>query len=83
MAGREFQQAHDHVLRENEREHGAFMTVAYYILANPERARLTDDWRTYPHLGAIVAGYPTLDPREEDYWERFWKIYALVSSSSR
>jgi hypothetical protein len=29
----------------------------------------------WPFEGAIVPGYPDLDPRQDDYWERFWKIY--------
>ena len=77
------QQAHDHVLREKDREHEVFMTVAYYIMANPERARITADWRIYPHSGALVPGYPSLDPRDADFWDRFWKIHALVSSPPR
>src|SRR6185369_16672996 len=31
-------QAHDHVLREDERKRGAFACVCFYILANPVRA---------------------------------------------
>jgi len=70
-------QAYDHVLREEEREKDAFASVAYYILANPERTGLANDWKSHPWLGAIVPGYPSLDPRGEDYWERFWKIHAV------
>ncbi len=67
-------QAYDHVLRDQEQSVDAFSTVAGYILANPERANLSDDWRSYPHLGAIVAGYPVLDTRAHDFWEIFWSI---------
>src|SRR5690606_30896566 len=33
-------QAHDHVLRDTEREQNAFAAIATYILQNPERAHL-------------------------------------------
>jgi REP element-mobilizing transposase RayT len=69
-------QAHDHVLREEERERGAFTAVAAYVFENPVRAGLVEQWRDYPFLGALVPGYPELDPRAEDFWERFWRIYA-------
>jgi len=69
------QQAHDHVLREAEREHGAFQAVAQYILENPVRAGLAATWRDYSCLGCCVPGYPDLDVRRNDYWELFWRIY--------
>ncbi|MBI5772039.1 MAG: hypothetical protein HZA93_29970 [Verrucomicrobia bacterium] len=69
-------QPHDHVLRDREREHGAFGIVANYVFENPVRAGLVAEWRAHPYLGALVPGYPDLDPRDEDYWERFWRIYA-------
>jgi putative transposase len=76
MSGPELQrQAYDHVLREDERERGAFGTVANYVLENPVRAELTERWQDYEFLGALVPGYPRLDPRDDDFWERFWRIY--------
>lgn len=68
-------QSHDNLLRESEREHGAFEAVAHYILENPARASLVTHWRLYPFLGCTVPGYPTLDPRTETYWPLFWRIY--------
>jgi len=68
-------QAHDHVLREEERKQGAFASVCFYILANPVRAKLVEkesDWR---FSGAVVPGYPDLHPMQEAYWELFWKLY--------
>ena len=38
-------QPFDHVLREADRTREAFANVAGYILRNPERARLVEDWR--------------------------------------
>jgi REP element-mobilizing transposase RayT len=44
--GFEFQhQAHDHVLRDEERRRGAFASVCAYVLANPVRAGLVK-WST-------------------------------------
>ena len=75
--------AHDQVLRESERERGAFQGACEYVLNNPERAGLCAQWREWTYLGAMVPGYPDLDPRRVDFWERFWKIHnRLVGSSS-
>ncbi|MDO8540520.1 MAG: hypothetical protein Q7S40_08815 [Opitutaceae bacterium] len=80
--GRQLQrQPFDHVLREEERERGAFAAVAQYIFENPVRAGLVEKWENYPFLGALVPGYPILDPREEDYWDRFWRIYGRLAGS--
>ncbi len=71
-------QSYDHVLRGSELQRGAFQAVAWYILTNPERARLSDDFQQWPCLGSIAAGYPDLDPRDCEpavFWEKFWKIY--------
>lgn len=68
-------QAHDHVLREEERKQNAFAKVCFYILANPVRAELAKGEKDWPFSGAVVPGYPDLYPFQEDYWELFWKIY--------
>jgi putative transposase len=68
-------QAHDHVLREDERKRGAFAKVCFYILANPIRAGLMPETGTWPDGGAVVPGYPVLNPWDGDYWPIFWKIY--------
>lgn len=68
-------QAHDHVLREEERKRGAFASVCFYILANPVRAKLVEKERAWRFSGAVVPGYPDLHPMQEDYWELFWKLY--------
>jgi REP element-mobilizing transposase RayT len=69
-------QSHDHVLREVERERGAFASACFYILANPLRAMLVNDLNDWPFTGAILPGYPDLHPAEEDFWPLFWKLYA-------
>lgn len=71
-------QAHDHVLREDEREHDAFSDVAHYIFENPVRAGLVARWQDYAYTGCCVAGYPEFDPRADDYWLRFWRVYNYV-----
>jgi REP element-mobilizing transposase RayT len=78
--GHELQrQAYDEVLSEEQRERGAFGAVANYVFENPVRAGLTEDWRSNPFLGALVPGYPDLDPRVDDFWERWWLIYGRMA----
>lgn len=67
-------QAHDHVLKEEERKQNAFAKVCFYILANPLRAELTKRACDWAYSGSVVPGYPDLYPFQEDYWELFWKI---------
>lgn len=68
-------EAHDHVLREEERKQGAFASVCFYILANPIRAELVNKETEWRFCGAIVPSYPDLHPQVEDYWELFWSLY--------
>ena len=70
-------QPYDHVLREEERERHAFDEVAEYIARNPERAKLVaaGKFRDYRYTGCLVPGYPDLSPWQDDYWERFWRLY--------
>lgn len=69
-------QPFEHVLREHERERGAVQAAAHYILENPVRAGLADDWCDYPFSGCVVPGFFRLDPRDETFWERLWRILA-------
>jgi REP element-mobilizing transposase RayT len=73
--------AHDHVLREHERERGAFEAACSYVCQNPERGGLRAEWREWPFLGAFVPGYPDLDPRTDEFWPLFWRIYNRVAES--
>jgi hypothetical protein len=68
-------EAYDHVLREAERKRDAFRTACWYVLENPVRKDLVPDWKNYSYSGALVPGYPDLDPRRENFWEVYWKIY--------
>ena len=73
-------QGYDHVLREeHERERDGFQAVAWYIRANPLRAGLVDDesaLREYPFLGCLLPGFPEVSIWDEEYWVRFWRIFA-------
>ena len=110
LAPHKFQpQAHDHVLRDEERQRDGLARICFYILANPVRAGLTaaadsrgrctefrlvtsaptEDSRgrreesrlvssappDWPYCGAIIPGYPTLHPLQEDFWPLFWKLF--------
>ena len=66
---------HDHVLREHERKRNAFARVCSYILENPFRAELLSRGDEWPFCGAIVSGYPTLNPLQSEFWPKFWKLY--------
>ena len=77
--GREWQhQAHDHVLREEERRRNAFAASCFYILENPVRGKLAGSAQVWPFSGAVVPGYPRLHPLAEGFWELFWKLYAAA-----
>ena len=79
-AGFELQkQGFDHVLRDDERAKDAFTLVAQYVFANPVRANLVGEWQLYPFSGAVVPGYPDMDPREDDFWPRFWRVYTRLT----
>jgi REP element-mobilizing transposase RayT len=69
-------QAQDNVLRQEERKHNAFARVCSYIAANPMRAELVKETDSWPFTGCVVPGYPKLHPDEDDFWPKFWRIYA-------
>ena len=75
-------QAHDHMLREAERERAAFENLAGYILQNPLRAGLVEQVEAYAYCGSVVPGYPSLDPRQDRFWESFWLAYECVASEA-
>jgi putative transposase len=69
-------QAYDHILGRSESERRVFEELSGYLRQNPWRAGLVDDPADpWPFEGAIVPGYPDLDLRSADYWERYWKIF--------
>jgi REP element-mobilizing transposase RayT len=74
-------QAHDHVITSDERENGIYHDTIHYILQNPVRAGIVEDWRDYPYIGALIAGYPRLERTEPEFNEQFWKIYQYTIAS--
>jgi hypothetical protein len=68
-------QAYDHVLTSDERAMSAFQLVSYYILENPVRTSLAEEWASYPYSGSLEPGYADLSVRRGDFWEVFWKVY--------
>jgi REP element-mobilizing transposase RayT len=68
-------QAYDHVLREEERRRNTFASVCFYVMENPVRAKLVEFSEQWKFHGAILPGYPDLNPLKERFWETFWKLY--------
>jgi len=68
-------QAYDHILREHEREQGAFEKVAWYILENPVRAGLVESRDGWNHSGCVVLGHPGWNVFHNEYWPAFWTEY--------
>ena len=82
LAPAKFQpQAQDHVLRDEERKRNAFARVCFYVLANSVRAKLIAESGQWQYVGCVVPGYPKLSPYEEDFWPKFWKIYAKLKQA--
>ena len=76
LAPAKFQpQAHDHVLRAEDRRRSAFAEGGRYVLNNPVRAGLVKRANEWTFHGALVVGYPKLHPLEEDYWPTLWELY--------
>jgi putative transposase len=72
-------QAHDHVLTAAERHRKVFgLACADYVLLNPFKAGLVTTPADWPHLGAVIPGYPRLKVFDADYWPWFWKHYFSV-----
>ena len=71
-------QAHDNVLREEERKRNAFAKVCWYIVANPVRAGLIGETESWPYTGCSVPGYPSLNPMRAEFWPQFWKVYQTL-----
>lgn len=72
-------QAYDHVLTPEERRRSAFaVACANYVLLNPLKAELVKKPTDWPYLGALVPGYPRLNPLDGAYWPWFWRHYFSV-----
>ncbi|HEX7861808.1 MAG TPA: hypothetical protein VF773_15850 [Verrucomicrobiae bacterium] len=75
-------QAHDRVLKSEERKRNAFAQTCNYVLMNPVRAELAKTPEAWPFLGSIIPGNPTLHPADPTYWPRFWQLYPKLKSTS-
>src|SRR6185369_9444854 len=64
-------QAYDHVLHDEERKRNVFASICFYILSNPVRAGLIKETDFWPYRGALVPGYPKLNPLDEGFWPLF------------
>ena len=71
-------QAQDEVLRGEQRKRNAFAKVCLYITANPVRAELIGVKEIWPFTGCVIPGYPKRNPLTEDYWSKFWRIFATL-----
>jgi len=79
LAPHRFQhQPHDHVLTEEERKRNAFVTVCFYVLANPIRACLVKETEVWQYSGCVIPGYPVLNPSSQEFWPLFWKLYTAA-----
>ena len=76
-------QAFDHVLREEERERGAFQSAAFYILENPVRKGLAESGAAWSFSGCVVPGHPEWAVFHPQYWEAFWRVYAAAVGEER
>jgi REP element-mobilizing transposase RayT len=69
-------QAFDHVMQNEERRAQAFQAVSDYVLRNPVRAGLVLTRDHWPYAGSMMAGYPDLNPQENDFWDYWWRAHA-------
>ena len=75
-------QAHDHVLRTEQRKRNAFAKVCFYIIDNARKEGLVEHFKEWKFCGAIIPGYPAMHPCEEDFWLKFWKLYSTAIASN-
>ena len=68
-------QAHDHIMRPEERRRSHFASTCTYILNNPVEAGLVENATEWPYHGCVVPGYPKLHPLEPGYWGKLWRIH--------
>ena len=69
-------ECYDHVLLEDEKRPEAFEDTVLYILKNPQRAGLVDEWQDWSFNGAVLPGYPKIQQFPiSDFWPFFWKVH--------
>lgn len=75
-------QPFDHVLRDGELDKDqGFRKVAGYILENTVRAGLVANFRDWKFTGSVVPTFPRIDPRDDDFWNRYWKMHYSLRDS--
>ena len=60
-------------------EKNALLKIMTYIRENPVRGGFVQAWKDFPYTGAMVPGYPDLDPRNDDFPDKFWRIYGILA----
>ena len=71
-------QAHDHVLRAEERGTNALHNhCVNYVLHNPKRGGLVERAEDWQFSGMMVPGFTRLNPFETDSWDIYWRYYAV------
>jgi len=75
-------QSHDHVLREHERQRDAVNATCHYITENPVRSGLAEQPSEWPYSGAILPGYPNLNPTDDGFHDIFWRLLARVREAN-
>lgn len=68
-------QAHDHVLRAEQRRRNVFARICFYVIDNARKDGLVGHPEGWQFFGAIIPGYPTMHPLKDDFWPKFWKLY--------
>ena len=72
-------QAYDHVLTTEERQANRFGMACFdYVLLNPQRDGLVEHAAEWRYSGAVIPGYPEVNPFELGYWEWLWERYARM-----
>lgn len=72
-------QAYDHVLRPSESRRDEFASLVHYLIENPVRAGLATAARAWPFTGSVVPDLIGLDPRQDDFAERWWPYWARLT----
>jgi hypothetical protein len=65
-------------LRAEQRKRDAFAKVCFYIIDNARKDGLVEHPREWKFSGAVIPGYPAMQPLEEDFWPKFWKLYSAA-----
>ncbi len=71
-------QPQDEVLREEQRKRNAFAKVCFYVAANPVRGELIMEAEVWPYTGCVLPGYPKLNPADDGFWPKFWRVYGKL-----